>query len=58
MVPMLQCGLVRSNFALAIHIHPCRLRTCAAFQNRGWLLRKTALFKPEILGQSSAHHAG
>src|SRR6266403_3352375 len=27
MVPMLQCGLVRSNFALAIHIHPCRLRT-------------------------------
>src|SRR3954453_23940159 len=23
---MLQCGLVRSNFALAIHIHPCRLR--------------------------------
>src|SRR3978361_489125 len=24
---MLQCGLVRSNFVLAIHIHPCRLRS-------------------------------
>jgi hypothetical protein len=34
----------------------CALR--AAFENRGWLLRKTPLFKPEILGQSRAHHAG
>jgi hypothetical protein len=33
---MLQCGLVRSNFALAIHIHPSRQRLGTAFRKRGW----------------------
>jgi hypothetical protein len=34
---MLQCGLVRSNFALAIHIHPCRRRSFyARHLKRGW----------------------
>jgi hypothetical protein len=33
---MLQCGLLRSNFALAIHIHPCRLRIWRGIENRGW----------------------
>src|SRR4051812_36386364 len=53
MVPMLQCGLLRSNLALAI-LRPPSAAGAAARQIRGWLLRKTLLFKGEVMGKAVA----